>query len=77
MCNCSGMSDQIKIRVPASTSNLGPGFDTLSLALDWHNEFTFRLIDEGLKINQLNSNKLPEDNTNLVYRAFCEVYKKL
>ena len=71
------MSETIKIKVPASTSNLGPGFDTLSLALDWHNEFTFKLINEGLKINQINSNKLPEDNTNLVYRSFCEAYKKL
>ena len=71
------MSETIKIKVPASTSNLGPGFDTLSLALDWHNEFTFKLLNEGLKINQINSNKLPEDSTNLVYRSFCEVYKKL
>jgi len=68
--------DTIKIKVPASTSNLGPGFDTLSLALDWYNEFTFKVIKEGLKITQLNSNKLPEDSTNLVYKSFCEVFKK-
>lgn len=70
------MSEIIKIRVPASTSNLGPGFDALSLALDWYNEFTFKSVNEGLKISQHNSNKLPENNTNLVYRAFCEVFKK-
>ena len=69
--------ETIKIKVPASTSNLGPGFDTLSLALDWYNEFTFKVIKEGLKITQSNSNKLPEDSTNLVYKSFCEVYKKL
>ncbi len=68
--------DTIKIKVPASTSNLGPGFDTLSLALDWYNEFTFKVIKEGLKITQSNSNKLPEDSTNLVYKSFCEVFKK-
>lgn len=67
----------IKIRVPASTSNLGPGFDTLSLALDWYNEFIFKITKEGLKITQSNSNKLPEDSTNLVYKSFCEVFKKL
>jgi len=27
--------DQVRLKVPASTSNLGPGFDTLGLALDW------------------------------------------
>ena len=69
--------DLIKIKVPASTSNLGPGFDTLSLALDWYNEFTFKVVKEGLKITQSNSNKLPEDSTNLVYKSFCEVFKKL
>ena len=67
----------IKIKVPASTSNLGPGFDTLSLALDWYNEFTFKVTKEGLKITQSNSNRLPEDSTNLVYKCFCEVFKKL
>lgn len=71
------MSEVIKIKVPASTANLGPGFDTLSLALDWHNEFTFKVTKEGLKINQINSKTLPEDSTNLVYRSFCEPFKKL
>ena len=70
------MSDVIKIKVPASTANLGPGFDTLSLALDWCNEFIFKVIKDGIKINQINSNKLPEDSTNLVYKSFCEAFKK-
>src|SRR3990167_7605663 len=69
--------ETIKIKVPASTSNLGPGFDTLSLALDWYNEFVFKVTKEGLKITQSNSNKLPEDSTNLVYKSFCEVFKKI
>ena len=71
------MSDVIKIKVPASTSNLGPGFDTLSLALDWYNEFIFKITKDGLKITQHNSNRLPEDSTNLVYKSFCEVFRKL
>lgn len=71
------MSEVIKVKVPASTANLGPGFDTLSLALDWYNEFTFKLTKDGLKISQQNSNKLPEDSTNLVYTSFCEAFKKL
>lgn len=71
------MSETIKIHVPASTSNLGPGFDTLSLALDLYNDFTFKVTKDGLKINQINSNKLPEDSTNLVYKAFCEAFNYL
>ena len=69
------MPEAIKIKVPASTSNLGPGFDTLSLALDLYNDFTFKFTKEGLKIIQTNSNKLPENSTNLVYKSFCEVFK--
>lgn len=34
-------------RVPASTSNCGPGFDTLGLAFDLYNEVTLRRNDEG------------------------------
>ena len=71
------MSEVIKVRVPASTANLGPGFDTLSLALDWYNEFVFKITKEALKINQQDPNKLPQDSTNLVYKAFCEPFKKL
>jgi homoserine kinase len=33
---------EITVRVPASTSNLGPGFDCLGVALNIHNSFTFR-----------------------------------
>jgi homoserine kinase len=71
------MSEVFKVNVPASTANLGPGFDTLSLALDLYNDFTFRVTKDGLKINQTNSNKLPEDSTNLVYKSFCEAFKFL
>jgi homoserine kinase len=39
--DCSPMQE-ITVRVPASTSNLGPGFDCLGVALNIHNSFTFR-----------------------------------
>lgn len=72
------MDDQIKISVPASTSNLGPGFDVLSLALSWYNDFTFKMAKTGLKIKleQNQESSLPEDSNNLVYKSFCEPFKK-
>ncbi len=36
-----------KIRVPASTSNCGPGFDTLGIALNLYNHLTLTLADGG------------------------------
>ena len=38
----------LRIRVPASAANLGPGFDTLALALDLHNELTVEVTDADL-----------------------------
>lgn len=35
----------VKIRVPASTANLGPGFDSFGCALDLYNDYTFELAD--------------------------------
>lgn len=34
------------VHVPATTANLGPGFDTLGLALDWFNQFRVEPADE-------------------------------
>lgn len=38
----------IRIRVPATTANLGPGFDCLGMALDLFNEFEIRRAPDGL-----------------------------
>ncbi len=38
----------VTVRVPASTSNLGPGFDTLGIALKLHNQISIRETDEPL-----------------------------
>jgi homoserine kinase len=38
--------DQFIVRVPASTSNLGPGFDTLGLALDLYTDYTVRRLEK-------------------------------
>lgn len=35
----------VKIRVPASSANLGPGFDSFGIALSLYNEYTFELAD--------------------------------
>ena len=38
------------VRVPATTANLGPGFDSFGCALGLYNTYTFEAIDEGLEI---------------------------
>lgn len=39
--------EKVKVQVPASTSNLGPGFDCLGVALAWHNCITVARVREG------------------------------
>jgi homoserine kinase len=37
----------VTVRVPATTANLGPGFDTLGIALKLHNQVAIRETDDG------------------------------
>lgn len=38
----------IKVRVPATTANMGPGFDVIGMALDLYNTFTFSMDGENV-----------------------------
>ena len=40
-------NSSVTVRVPATTSNLGPGFDTLGVALALHNNVAVRKFDTG------------------------------
>ena len=52
-----------RISVPASSANLGPGFDVLGLALDLANTCEFKLSDDK---NEFENNI----NSNLIYNAY-------
>ena len=39
----------IKITVPATSANFGPGFDCLGIALNLYNTFIFKEIEKGLE----------------------------
>ncbi len=61
-----------EIRVPATTANLGSGFDCLGVALQLYNHIAFEETDGGLEINILDnvtSGFLPSDERNLIYKA--------
>ena len=64
----------IKVTVPATTANLGPGFDTLGLALDLQASFTFtpaaQFAITGCPRRYCNEN-------NLVWKAYCRLFQKL
>lgn len=62
----------VVVRAPATVANLGPGFDALALALDLWNEFE---ADPGsqpaVEVSGEGAGELPEDATNLVFRAMA------
>jgi homoserine kinase len=59
-----------KIKVPATSANLGPGFDALGLALDLWNETTITLaIEFSMRVRGEGADKLSNDKNNLIFRA--------
>jgi homoserine kinase len=65
--------------VPATSANLGPGFDVLGLALDHHNEVELTAWESSLmppatiQVDGEGASRLPLDKTNLVYRMAKKV----
>ena len=57
----------IRVRIPATTANLGPGFDCMGLALDLWNTFELHLGGEGIDVETHGEGAdwLPRDRTNL------------
>ncbi|MBE0672084.1 MAG: homoserine kinase [Anaerolineales bacterium] len=66
----------IKIRVPATSANLGPGFDCLGLALNVWNEVTFEAADKSTyhAIGE-GAEKLNKGTRNLLTKAYTLVYE--
>ncbi len=71
----------IWVKVPATTANLGPGFDALGLALDLWNEAEFSLPKGGgagwtVEVTGEGAGILPTDASNLVAWAAQRLFKR-
>ena len=64
---------EIRLRTPGSTSNLGPGFDALGLALTVYNRIVVRTASDHrrrrMRVTGEGEGKLPQDETNLFFRS--------
>ena len=69
--------DKCLVRVPATTANLGPGFDCMGLALDLWNETAFSSSKNRNRVivSGEGEGHLPTDNSNLIVRSMLQVYK--
>jgi homoserine kinase len=67
----------ITVKVPATTANLGPGFDCIGAALKLYNQFEFTTLDvDGLiiQVSGMEAEKVQTDESNLLYQAFVKLY---
>lgn len=67
-----------RLLVPASSANLGPGFDALGLALDLHLTCTFRKAPSlEISVEGLDASGIPTDNSNLIWQTAQTVAENL
>jgi homoserine kinase len=62
----------VTVKVPATTANLGPGFDTLGLALSLYDELTVTVREQPgvlVRVNGVGEGEVPTDETNLVVQS--------
>ncbi len=64
----------IKIKIPATSANLGAGYDSLGLALDFYNQVNMEESD-SIDITSLDGVSIPTDKTNLVYKSASDLFK--
>jgi homoserine kinase len=68
---------KVRVKVPASTANLGPGFDSLGMALNLY-AWIDMAISEQTKIDLIGDQMhgIPTDKTNLIYKVAQMVFQE-
>lgn len=72
----SFVDGQVRVRVPATSANLGPGFDSLGLALTLFDELAVHVTDSGLDIvvHGEGAGVVPTGEDNLVFQAMTAAF---
>lgn len=65
----------IEVKVPATSANLGPGFDSLGVALNLYNKFTVEEIEDGLVIEGCEEQYA--DENNLIFHSMVRCFDKI
>ncbi|MDP6482829.1 MAG: homoserine kinase [Nitrospinota bacterium] len=67
---------RVRVVVPASAANLGPGYDTLGLALQLYNRVTLEEAErDEVRVSGEGESALPTDATNIVFQAVESVFQ--
>ncbi|MBO0982893.1 homoserine kinase [Rathayibacter sp. ZW T2_19] len=68
----------VHVKVPATSANLGPGFDTLGLALSSYDELDVTAVSATgarVTVHGVGEGEVPTDETNLVVQAIAYTFK--
>lgn len=69
---------KVSVKIPATSANLGPGFDTLGMALSFYDEYVAEVIPSGLEIevHGEGAGVISKDSSNLIYKTIEMVFAK-
>ncbi len=70
----------MQVQVPATSANLGPGFDSLGLALAMHDRYIAQVLDEqviDIDITGEGADNLPRNEKNLVIKSMYKGFEFL
>lgn len=69
----------VRVRVAASTSNLGSGFDCFGLALQLYLTVEMDVIASGLEISVSGEGKadIPSNATNLIFKSLANIFERV
>jgi homoserine kinase len=72
-------TDPVTVRTPATSANLGPGFDALGLALTLYDDLEATVTDGGFAVTVTGegAGELPKDEEHLVVRAMLATFDEL
>lgn len=73
------VSEPVRVRTPATSANLGPGFDALGLALALFDDLSARVTGDSFTVSVTGegAGDLPGDETHLVVRAMLATFDEL
>ena len=69
-------NETITVAAPATSANMGPGFDCLGIALDIWNTVTVEVGGRGFEIEGEGADELPADESNLVWQSIARVFEE-
>lgn len=73
------LNRRVQVRVPASSANLGPGFDSIGLALELRDDVTAEVVPQGLHITVEGegAGMVPLDEQHLVWRSMRTAWDRM